>query len=299
MGGYRRARWRGIVLYGMAGSGKSCIAAGLSHHGKAQSVFYDGVFWVDGSHDPSGEMERLCGSVGILPRCGETWTECWSHWVSKPERRALLILDGADTPEAVRPWVSQIGGQVVVLVTTRHGWPGERELARWLGPKTVHKVNVRGMSHEEGRRLVEAGARHQLADEEWNILQEIGEHLGWHPQTVMMAAAESHLICWQGQADELRSGSMPFSEITDIVKGQCERLEPRQYDWLGALAGRAVSAWFSGDEAARTWQVTEAVAARRLWALSGTGMVEMSAHDPHAAPTEAQHRWLGRSRDRS
>ena len=155
MDGYRRARWRGIILYGMAGCGKTAIAAALSNCQQVRTIFHEGVLWVDGSRDTTKEMARLCKAMGVQRKCGETWTECWRRWAREPERHILLILDGVDTPAALRPWVSEIGGQVVVLVTTRQAWRVERVLAQWLGSKTILGFGMCGLSPEEGHHLVE------------------------------------------------------------------------------------------------------------------------------------------------
>jgi hypothetical protein len=262
----------------------------LSNCQQVRTIFHEGVLWVDGSRDTTKEMARLCKAMGVQRKCGETWTECWRGWAREPERHILVILDGVDTPTALRPWVSEIGGQVVVLVTTRQAWRVERVLAQWLGSKTILGFGMCGLSPEEGHHLVNAGSRRQLTDDEWTVMQEIGEQVGWHAQTLLLAAAERHPICWQGQTDELRSGGMPFPEITELVKRQCATLDPREFDWLAAMANKTGSAWFGVTEAATTWQVTEAVAERRLWGLSGTGMVEMWAMETHEPPLEARWR---------
>ena len=54
---YRQARWRSIILYGMAGIGKTAIARALADDDQVQRAFRDGVACVDGCRDP--EEPRL------------------------------------------------------------------------------------------------------------------------------------------------------------------------------------------------------------------------------------------------
>ena len=60
LGGYRLARWRAVILYGMAGIGKTTIARTLTDDGTIARAFRDGIAWVDGGRDPEEEMMRLC-----------------------------------------------------------------------------------------------------------------------------------------------------------------------------------------------------------------------------------------------
>jgi hypothetical protein len=156
LSGYRRARWRALIFYGLAGSGKTVLAQTLADDAQVQRAFRDGILWADGSRDPVEEVERLCLALGLERLPGERPVETWQRWAGAPERRLLLIVDDAQTGETLRPLVAGLGPQVVVLATTQQGFEVRAEVERWLPTDQVLALAVGGLTPEEGRQLVEA-----------------------------------------------------------------------------------------------------------------------------------------------
>jgi tetratricopeptide (TPR) repeat protein len=115
------------VLCGMPGVGKSGIALEYAHRFASQ---YDLVWWV-----PAGSPETVRASLTELARAlneraggrrtGEGWAELLDDLRrGVPHPRWLLVLDDAESPEAVMPFIPT-GGAGHVLITSRSpGWSG-------------------------------------------------------------------------------------------------------------------------------------------------------------------------------
>ena len=282
LSGYRQARWRAVILYGLAGIGKTAIAQALADSERIKRTFRDGSVWLDGSRDPEEEVMRLCLALGLERTPGERWVTCWRRWAGASERRLLLIVDDAVSAEGLPPFIAGLGPQVVALITTQQGAEISAEVERWLPADTVMEAGVHGLVPVEGRQLVEAVVGRPLTDVDWANGQEIGELVGWHPEALRLAAVEGREVGWQGALGELRAGRMPWSEIRRLVMQQRARLDTDQQAWLVALLrGTVPGAGFTTDEAGRRWQVHVAVAVRRLWILKRCGLIaEAAGTDP-------------------
>jgi len=275
LSGYRQARWRAVILYGMAGIGKTAVARSLADDDQVKRAFRDGVAWVDGSRDPEDEVMRLCLGFSREREPGERWVECWRRWAGAAERRLLLIVDDAISSEGLSPVIAGLGPQVVALITTQQGAEIRGEVERWLPADAVMEVGIHGLTPAEGRALVEAVAARSLTSAEWGLVQEIGERVGWHPETLRLAAIEGRANGWVGTLGELLVGRIPWAEVKRSVMRQWARLLPDPRDGLAALVrGAAPGATLAVEEAARFWQVEPAVAERRLWVLEHYGLVE-------------------------
>ena len=147
----------------------------------------------------------------------------------------LLIIDDAVSAEGLPPLIAGLGPQVVTLITTQQGAEIRAEVERWLPADAVMEVGIHGLAPTEGRELVEAVVGRPLTDAEWELVQEIGELVGWHPEALRLAAIEGREIGWQGILGELRAGRMPWIEIRRLVMRQWARLHADQQAWLCCL----------------------------------------------------------------
>jgi hypothetical protein len=247
----------------------------LADDDQVKKAFRDGVAWVEGSRDPEEEVMRLCLGFDLERKPGERWIECWRRWTSAAERRLLLIIDDAISAEGLPPLIAWLGPQVVALITTQQGAEIRGEVERWLPAEAITEVGIRGLAPAEGRALIEAVIARPLADAEWDIVQEIGELVGWHPEALRLAAIERRANGWIGTLGELRAGRMPWAEVNRSAMRQWTRLLPDQRDWLAALVrGATPGVPIAVEEAAQSWQVEPPVAERRLWILEHDGLVE-------------------------
>ena len=280
--GYRQARWRAVLLVGLAGSGKTALAQALAEDGRVRRVFRDGIVWLDGRCDPHAELDRLCLALGLDRPVGERPVECWRRWAGAAERRLLLIVDDAVSAEGVPPLIAGVGPQVVALITTRQGVEVQAEVERWLPADRILVQPVAGLTPAEGRQWAEAVVGHALNDVEWELAQAVGERVGWHPEALRLAAFEGREAGWAGVLGELEAGRLPWSTLGERLLGQWAGLAADRRGWLSALVAGPAAAWFAVEDAARLWGVTAAVARRRLWLLRGSGWVEEADGDPPA-----------------
>lgn len=272
--GYRQARWQAVILYGLAGIGKTAIARSLADNERIKDAFRDGIAWLDGSCDPDEEIARLCQALQLERAPGERPVECWRRWAGAAERRLLLIVDDAVSAEGLPPLIAGLGPQVVALITTQQGVEIRGEVERWLPADAVMELGVHGLTPAEGRALIEAVAARPLTDAEWDLVQEIGELVVWHPEALRLAAIEGREVGWQGMLGELRAGRMPWIEIRRLVMRQWTRLHPDQQEWPMALIKDVMPGTrLTTDEAAQLWRVGTAVTNRRLAILQRCGLL--------------------------
>lgn len=278
LSGYRQARWRAVILYGMAGIGKTVLARALADDDQVKRAFRDGVAWVDGSRDPEEEVMRLCLSFDLERKPGERWHECWRRWISAAERRLLLITDDVLVTEDLPPVIAGLGPQVVTLITAQQGAEIKAEVERWLPAGSVTEVGIHGLRPDEGKQLVESVVERLLSDPEWELVQEISERAGWHPEALRLAAIEGREIGWAGPLDELRAGRMPWDGVRRLMMRQLARLHPDQQDWLTALIRQETrDAEFTTHEAAQCWKVETTIAGRRIWSLEQCDLIIRAA----------------------
>lgn len=272
--GYRQARWQAVILYGLAGGGKTAIARSLADNERIKSVFRDGIAWVDGSCDPEEEITRLCQALQLARAPGERWLQCWRRWVDAAERRFLLIIDDAVSAEGLPSLIAGLGPQAVALISTQQGAEIRAETERWVPANAIMEVGIHGLAPSEGRALVEAVIARPLTDADWDMVQEIGERVGWHPEALRLAAIEGREIGWPGMLDELKAGRMPWEEMRRLVNRQCARLNSGQQEWLLALVrGENRDAGFTIDRSAQVWQTETAIAERRTHILESSGLL--------------------------
>lgn len=206
---YRQARWRAVILYGMAQAGKTAITRALADDEGVRRAFRDGIAWVDGSQDSNEEVMRLCLRFGLEREPGERWVECWRRWAGVDERRLLLVVDGADVAEKLPTIIAGLGSQVVLLVTTREEVEARTEVERWVPAEAVRQAEVGGLTSEEGRQLVAAVMGRQPDAEEFEAVELIGQRVGWHVERLRRAAIKAREKGWQQAIGDLESARLP------------------------------------------------------------------------------------------
>lgn len=270
-----------MILYGLAGIGKTAIARALADNERIRDAFRDGIAWVDGSCDPEAEITRLCQALQLASAPGERWVECWRRWIGADERRFLLVIDDVTTAESLPVLMVGLGPQVAVLITTQQGAEIRAEVERWLPMDAILDVGIHGLAPTEGQELVERVTGQPLSAAEWELVREIGERVGWHPEALRLAAIEGREIGWAGMLDELRAGRMPWPTLRHCLLHQIAELEPERRGWLTLLdGGSAPGDWFDDTEIARRWSVETTVARRRLMLLRRQGLVQETGDPP-------------------
>ncbi len=168
--GYRQARWRAVILYGMAGIGKTAVARSLTDDDQVKKAFRDGIAWVD-SNAIQAEAMRLCLGFDLERQPGEQWIGCWQRWAGTAERRLLLIVDDMLSAESLPPLIAGLG--------QRRSWRRSRRnraqksearsnagCRRRRSPKWVYTGSGR-TKESAGQAVIE----HSLVDVEWDMVK--------------------------------------------------------------------------------------------------------------------------------
>ncbi|MBT2676015.1 tetratricopeptide repeat protein [Streptomyces sp. ISL-14] len=114
------------ALHGMGGIGKTQIALEYAHRFASQ---YDLVWWIDAEQSDQIPIHytELADRIGVaLPEAGAEHNARMLLQHLRARSRWLIILDNAEDPEQIEPWLPEGPGHV--LITSRN--PNWRRLAR-------------------------------------------------------------------------------------------------------------------------------------------------------------------------
>jgi hypothetical protein len=159
-----------MVVYGIAGVGKTVLIAAFARATTTRRSFRDGVVWLNA--DPHAEPLGIIQQLGDLLRDSIQYYTNISSAVSRlrenlKTKKSLLIIDNAWSVEQVEPVVSALGANCRLMVTTRGS-----ELADAIGARSL-EIGI----------LTEEEANRQLAD--WT-----GAKVGDLPQEAKQVARE-------------------------------------------------------------------------------------------------------------
>lgn len=120
------------VLIGMAGVGKTALAAELAYRLRPQ--FPDGVLWMrlDGS-DPLSVLQLFAAAYGQdVSAFGDVQSRSQAVRALLGGKRALLVLDNAQFSDQIRPLLPPTGACAVLVTTRRHDMAVTRGAQRML-----------------------------------------------------------------------------------------------------------------------------------------------------------------------
>jgi len=140
-----QARSCGIILYGVAGIGKTTLATAIAHDDDVGGAFYDGVFWVDTCKgSPDAWTESLCAALGRERALGERWPGCWQQWTGDAGRRCLLVVDDLADEAHLEPLIAGLRAQTVVLATTQQPEAAYMAMEKWLPAGRIERFGLGG-----------------------------------------------------------------------------------------------------------------------------------------------------------
>ena len=175
-------------LQGMGGVGKTSLAAHLAYD--LRTTFPDGVLWA--RLDTSDSMSILHSFADAYGEDVSAYHDLESRSAAVRrilgEKRALLILDNAETSAQVRPLLPPSTGNTAVIITTRQELAVSDDMHRFLlqpfsqeGGEAIHVF-----THFLGQRVVNRW---------YDQLQTIADLLGHLPLAIVIAAGRlsSHI----------------------------------------------------------------------------------------------------------
>ncbi len=277
-----------VGVRGMGGVGKSALAAHAAYQLKA--CFPDGVLWA--RLDASDTLTILASFANAYDEDVSQFRDIESRAAAVrnilANKRALVVLDNAETSVQVRPLLPPNTGLCAVLVTTRDDLPATDG---WM------RISLRAFEAESGEamQLFKEYFDAAQAQQHAAALNEIATLLGHLPLALAIAAG---LLAWRlrGIQSTVQGGLIIQALLADLRREEM-RLRRLQRDDLNVIATFNLSydalsielqgffaqlgvfggQDFSTDAAAHVAGVSVAVARERLKILETRSLVQLAS----------------------
>ena len=262
-------------LHGMAGAGKTTLAAHLTY--ELRMHFPDGVLWarLDNSEPLSilGSFARAYGmdlsNYRDLESRSRMVRELLAH------KRALIVLDNAETSDQVQPLLPPSGMCAVILTSRRHDLAVARGAQRFqIGPFERREDSLKLFTKILGREYVER---------EKEVLSEIAGLLGDLPLALDIAASRlAHEPGWSAseflsrlQHEENRWGELVYENQSVQLSFNVSYapLSAEQRDVFHSLG--VFSDDFSPEAAAHVCGMEKNAAADQLRSLYALSLIQL------------------------
>ncbi|MCY0932052.1 tetratricopeptide repeat protein [Streptomyces sp. H27-H1] len=243
---------RGVVIDGMAGVGKTCLAVHAAHrlaadHPDAQ-LYVDLHGFTEGRDplDPDSALRMLLGALDVpserVPQEGlEELAACWRAELAG--RRAIVVVDNAADAEQVRPLLPG-AGESVLLITSRNRLLGLDELP----PVSLDVLSPRESAELLARASGDAGGPEGRLAREPESAAEVVRLCGHLPLALRLAAARlRHRPGWTVGilVERLAEGAGEFDTAFAMSVRQLDRNQARLFRLLGTLPGGSFDAFMA------------------------------------------------------
>lgn len=180
-----QAQARVSCLVGMAGLGKTTLAAHLAH--QLRDTFSDGILWIHLDHTETMTALQTIAHTYAVDVSAYSDLETCSSKVRQllATKTALLILDNAADDSQLRPFLPSAGFSAVLITSRRHDLAATDTAFRLhLTPFNREKAESLALfSHILGQETVQAQA---------DLYQQIADHLGHLPLAINIIAQRLH-----------------------------------------------------------------------------------------------------------
>jgi hypothetical protein len=282
--------FRVVVLHGMAGSGKSELAAAAAHDARVRARYPDGVLWgvLGLEPDVRGLLAGWIRELGDR-EWGETGPESGKGHLNSmlQDRSVLMVLDDAWNAEDIDR-LKAGGPNCTVMITTR-----EEVMARVAKAPPRDTIHVGMMETDEGLAVLAGGPQLALEGDERAAALDVAHAVGFLPLALTLARAQADDgVSWAKLADDLRSETQRLETLDDpalaLVKDDAKRrqlslvasvlvslrrLPPerlQQFAWLAVLPE---DTGVPSAAAATLWGVDEPTAFTTLRGLRSSGII--------------------------
>ncbi len=282
-----------VALHGIAGSGKSVMAAAIAADPQVLARFRDGVLWTSTGLSPdvtsilAGWIQAL-GAVELQFTSPDAARRQLQSMLAA--RAILIVIDDVWEPAHAAALLAG-GPRCGVLITTR-----EASVARACEIPAEDILELPAMTTAEARMLVAGGEGRTLPQALFNIVDDVAESVGRLPLALHLAAAQAaDDVPWDEIRDDLRQemarlealdlpGAADLADL-QLAKQQSliaslalslRRLPPdrlAQFTWLGVTAYDAV---ITSAAAATLWATAERTARDGLRYLQARALLERS-----------------------
>ncbi len=198
-----------ISLSGMAGTGKTTLAAVLANDPDIERAFPDGTLWafIERSRDFREILTRWIQVLSPSTNASELdGVDEWSlsaiflHVIQ--HRRIFIVLDGVDRNNAryIQSFIKAIGPECRVLITSR--------IINLPGVETIVSLDL--LPEHQAVLLIEKDIGRKLAPEEKDVAREVAFLLGYLPLALKIAVSQVRVtlcvtMCETTEADQLMS----------------------------------------------------------------------------------------------
>lgn len=226
-----------LVLEGMAGVGKTALAAHLAN--RLRRHFRDGVLWVRPDLTPMAmTLQQLGETLGrYVSGYGDLSSRSMAIRELLSAKHILLVLDNVQHSQEIE-LLLPAGETCAILITTRR-----RNLSIALG---AHRFQIEPFTTDESLRLFDTLLGKELVKKETSALLDIAqfvEHLPLALDIIASRLAYEPGLTAQGFLAQLRECSHWLPEIYDesrnlaaVLEANLLLLSPKEADLLAALS---------------------------------------------------------------
>ncbi|MBN1815662.1 MAG: AAA family ATPase [Anaerolineae bacterium] len=287
---YRVARHQVVVLHGGTGAGKTTTAAAILRNEHLHQFFRDGILFIPltTEEDHKQALRRACQQAGleIDPEAGQDeLARAFHQWIGKSYCLALLVLDDPPQADCLIPLLNT-GPQVRVLITCQNRHAIALALQEYWEPSSERILwqSVSGLAEDEGLALVKKWTPQELAADEEEARQRVGEMIRWHPLLLSLCAAEARDTNWRHVKALLLEGSLDPDDLQTLavwVKKSWDRLSNDDQHALITLqrASRHTSTFGVGFASA-VWNQSSTLAQTRLNHVAARAFTEPVTEEP-------------------